>query len=48
MMNDNINKDLVENPEPEWSLEMFMPDLAALFDKILEIFKSIINALKGE
>ncbi len=47
-MNDNINKDLVENPEPEWSLEMFMPDFAALFDKLLEILKSIINAIMGE
>ncbi len=47
-MNDNINKDLVDNPEPEWGFEMFMPDLAALFDKLLEILKSIINAIMGE
>lgn len=43
----NNEKNYVENPEPDWSLLMFWEDITALFQKIAELFKSLINALMG-
>ena len=37
------NKNVVENPEPEWSLPMFWEDITYLLMKIFEFFKSLFN-----
>lgn len=38
-MNENTN--IVDNPEPDWSLPMFWEDITYLIMKIFEFFKSL-------
>lgn len=40
-MNENNNPNIVENPEPDWSLPMFWEDITYLIMKIFEFFKSL-------
>lgn len=47
LMNEN-KKEIVENPEPDWSLMMFWEDITAIFQKLGEIIESIIKAITGE
>jgi len=47
-MNENINKGIVENPEPDWSLEMFAEDILDLINKLFEMLQSLFNALFGK
>ncbi len=40
---DENRKDIVENPEPDWSLPMFWEDITFIFKRILEFIKSLFN-----
>ncbi len=46
-MNENT-REIVENPEPDWSVMMFWEDFTAIFQKIGELIESIIKAITGE
>lgn len=35
------NKNVIENPEPDWSLPMFWEDITYLIMKIFEFIKSL-------
>jgi hypothetical protein len=35
------DKNIVENPEPDWSLMMFWEDITALIAKIFEFIKGL-------
>lgn len=37
------NKNLIDNPEPEWSLPMFWEDITSILMKIFELIKSLFN-----
>ena len=43
-MNGNEN---IYNPEPDWSVEMFKEDILDIFNKIIELLKSLFNAFKA-
>ncbi len=47
-MNENTNNNIIENPEPDWSLEMFSEDILDLINKLFEMLKSLFNAFFGE
>ncbi len=47
MMNEN-KREIVDNPEPDWSLGMFWEDLTAIMIKIGEIIEELIKAIFGE
>ena len=41
-MNDEImTAEVVDNPQPDWSLLMFWEDITAIFQKIFEFLKSL-------
>ena len=42
------NKNIVENPEPDWSLMMFWEDITYLLKKIAELFKSLFGLNEAE
>lgn len=42
MPNENTRA-IVENPEPDWSLEMFKEDILDFFAKLFELIKSLFN-----
>ena len=44
-MNDNTNNNIVENPEPDWSLMMFWEDITAIIQKIAELIASLFGSL---
>lgn len=46
-MNEN-KREIVENPEPDWSLGMFWEDITAIMKRIGEIIEAIIKSFKGE
>ena len=46
-MNEN-KREIVENPEPDWSLGMFWEDITAIMKKIGEIIEAIISAFQGK
>ena len=46
-MNTN-EKEVIDNPMPDWSLMMFWEDITAFFQKLGEIIESIIKAITGE
>jgi hypothetical protein len=37
------NKNLIDNPEPDWSLPMFWEDITFVLALILEFIKSLFN-----
>ena len=41
MNEENKNPNIVDNPEPDWSLPMFWEDITYLIMKIFEFFKSL-------
>lgn len=45
-MNENA-KEIVENPEPEWSLAMFWEDITHILKKIGELIESLINSFSA-
>ncbi len=46
-MNEN-KREIVENPEPDWSLGMFWEDITYILQKIGEIIEAIISAFTGK
>ena len=46
-MNENTNNNLVENPEPDWSIGMFWEDITHILKKIGELIEELIKALSG-
>lgn len=47
-MNENANNNIIDNPEPDWSLEMFSEDIMDLINKFFELIRSLFNAMFGE
>lgn len=47
MMNENTNNNIVDNPEPDWSLGMFWEDITHILKKIGELIEELIKALSG-
>lgn len=47
-MNENTNKNVVENPEPDWGLGMFWEDLTYILKKIGELIEEFIKALSAK
>ncbi len=47
-MNENKKDNIVDNPEPDWSLGMFWEDITYILQRIGEIIESIIKAITGE
>lgn len=41
MNNEIMTAEIVENPEPEWSLMMFWEDITDLIQKIFALIKSL-------
>lgn len=41
MNNEIMTAEIVENPEPDWSLLMFWEDITALIQKLFELIKSL-------
>lgn len=41
MNNEPMTTEVVENPEPDWSLLMFWEDITDLIQKIFDFIKSI-------
>ncbi len=41
MNEENKNPELIENPEPDWSLPMFWEDITFLIMRIFEFIKSL-------
>jgi hypothetical protein len=37
------NKNIVDNPEPDWSLPMFWEDITFIIMRIFEFIKSLFN-----
>lgn len=37
------NKNIVDNPEPDWSLPMFWEDITFILMRIFELIKSLFN-----
>ena len=46
-MNEN-KREVIENPEPDWSLGMFWEDITFILKKIGEVIEAIIKSFKGE
>lgn len=46
-MNNENKREILPNPEPEWSLLMFWEDITALVQKLGEFIKSFFNAIFG-
>ena len=46
MMNEN-KREIVDNPEPDWSLGMFWEDLTHILKKIGELIEELIKAITG-
>lgn len=46
-MNENANKNVVENPEPDWSLGMFWEDLTYILKRIGDLIEELIKAITG-
>ena len=40
---DENRKDIVENPEPDWSLPMVWEDITFILMRIFEFIKSLFN-----
>lgn len=47
MMNENTNNNIVDNPEPDWSIGMFWEDITHILKKIGELIEELIKALSG-
>ena len=45
---DENKREIVENPEPDWSLGMFWEDITFILKKIGEVIEAFIKSLKGE
>ncbi len=43
-MNENAKKEIVENPEPDWSFPMFWEDITAIIKRIFELIKSFFDS----
>lgn len=41
--NTKATKEIVENPEPDWSLTMFWEDITAVFLKLIDVIRSIFR-----
>lgn len=44
-MNENTTREIVENPEPDWSLMMFWEDITAVIQKLAELIASFFRSL---
>ena len=41
--NTKATREIVDNPEPDWSIAMFWEDITAILLKLVELIKSFFN-----